>query len=131
MRKQQIMKRLFLIPVLALMCSTVYATDVVFTWSKPTPKFTSALPPTYDIDEYHIYCNVDEGGPAAAIYEQTALGYDTETITATGIPDGQMTCIMRSYSLLLDRESADSDAITKHIVGGTVPGKPIRFNFSE
>lgn len=117
---------------LALSCLTLFAVsantfagDATFSWVKPNPAFTSAVPPGWVIDEYRVYC--DTGGVAT---NYTVQGYDTESLSVTDLPAGDMSCYMTSWSAAAGLESDPSNTVTKTIYDTPGVNPPTLFDFA-
>ena len=114
------------------------AGEATFTWTKPNPAWLPDPPGTapagWVIDEYRIYCNIVNPGQPDQAYNKTVLGYDTETVTYTDIPPGEMSCTMRSWTSgngTADIESTDSMTVTKTITDSVSPAPPAIFDFIQ
>ena len=125
------MKKIGLLLIASLLSFQVSAADVQFTWNKPVPAFSETPPAGWLIDEYRVYCSVDDGNGTITDFNTTAFGYDTESILATGIAAGIYTCYVTSYSALPNLESVQSNTITKTISSTAVPGEPTNFDFID
>jgi len=108
--------------------SNVEAATATFTWNKPVPAFSEPVPPSWQIDEYRIYCDLS-GATTIPTYTATVTGYDTESLTATDLPVGVLTCRMTSYSVGAGTESIDSNTVTHTVYNNVSPGAPTIFNF--
>jgi hypothetical protein len=115
----------------ALLSFNVAASDIAFTWNKPVPEFTETPPPGATIDEYRVYCDVDDGLGTVVSVIYTAFGYDTERHVEFGVSSGSYTCMMRSYSAVLDKESPSSNIVIKSISSTALPGTPTNFDFTD
>lgn len=124
--------------LLLLIPFSVMAGEATFTWTKPNPAWLPDPPGTapagWVIDEYRLYCTIVNAGQPDIIYNQTIIGYDTETATYTDIPAGEMSCFMRSWTSgngTTSIESADSITVTKTIVDSVSPNPPALFDFVQ
>ena len=115
---------------------TAQAGEATFTWTKPFPMFEpnadgtpAVVPPSWTIDEYRVKCVVQTLGQADVNYTRIVLGYDTETVTYTDLPNGATTCIMTSWSAGNGLESIDSNSVTKFVMDAITPAPPTVFDF--
>ena len=119
-----------------LFTGNALAGEATFNWLKPFPMFEenadgspAVVPPDWTIDEYRLKCTVSVSGQPAASYTRTILGYDTETVTYTDLPNGDTTCIMTSWSAGNGLESIDSNSVTKFVMDPVFPAPPTVFDF--
>ena len=116
----------YLILLLSVLSVNAFAASADFTWQKPVPAFTAAVPSDWVIDEYRIYCVDDKANQ----FNATVPGYDTESYSMSGLNVGNLTCYMTSYSAAAGLESAPSASITRFIHEGGSPNAPSGFDFS-
>ena len=120
-------KRLLLATLLSVgMSSAAIAANATFTWTKPVPMFSAEVPPSWTIDEYKIYCATDAGEE----FTVSVPGYETESYDATGMPVGNTSCYMTSFSVAAGVESEPSITVVTFVHDGAVPNAPAGFNFS-
>ena len=127
----------WIIFLLAIFALTAQAGEATFNWIKPVPMFTdnadgspAVVPPDWTIDEYRIMCRVTVTGQPAVSYTRIITGgYNIETVTYTDLPNGETTCVMRSWSAGNGLESIDSNSVTKFVMDSITPAPPTVFDF--
>jgi len=122
--------------LIALFALTAQAGEATFNWIKPFPMFEenadgspAVVPPDWTIDEYRVKCTVTVPGQPDVNWIRTVLGYDTETVHYTDLPNGQTDCIMTSWSAGNGLESIDSNSVSKFIMDPITPAPPTVFDF--
>jgi len=127
------MKKLLLL-LLFSFCSHVSAQTPLgsakFTWIIPNPAFNAPVPSDWVIDEYRIYCTVDQGdGSPKIVYNKVVYGYTTAAASYDDVPGGELFCYMTSWSIKADAESEPSNTVSKFVLTTIPPGPPTDFDF--